>query len=45
MGFFNAVAGLELVERLFERAITVTPLSYNMTDETAMEHWRARAAD
>ena len=44
MEFRGADEGTD-VERLFERAITVTPLSYNMTDEAAMEHWRARAAD
>ena len=44
MEFRGADEGTD-VERLFERAITVTPLSFNLTDDASMEHWRARAAD
>lgn len=44
MEFRGADEGTD-VERLFERAITVTPLSYDLTDRSALGHWRSRVAD
>lgn len=44
MEFRSADEGTD-VERLFERAITVTPLRYDLTDDATMDHWRSRLAD
>lgn len=42
MEFRSADEGTD-VERLFERAITVTPLRFDLTDDSALDHWAARA--
>ena len=42
MAFRGADEGTD-VERLFERAITVTPLRYDLTDEASLDAWTDRA--
>lgn len=44
MEFRSADEGTD-VERLFDRAITVTPLRYDLTDHAALSRWAERVSD